>query len=235
MVVHNDQLRFSKKGYQYAVFVEQTDNSKLAIQQSLDKLETLKKHLCKNILGEVLVMGKDRGYSYIVFYAFAMSFALLCLANAFFPISNFKMTVLSAVAYLLSLQQLMEAKEALHNKTVELEMKSKHQSKVLDLIDSSAEISYSSELDISETTAKSQWLFMLAIIVLIVGLTLDFNYQNTIIANTLTIGSFSAIFLTMGNKERFAIRIEILDKQIYEVDQRIINNLKIQIDRLQKM
>ena len=36
---------------QFATFVEQTDKSKLAIQQSLDKLETLKKSLMQEYFG----------------------------------------------------------------------------------------------------------------------------------------------------------------------------------------
>ena len=36
---------------QFAAFVEQTDKSKLAIQQSLDKLETLKKSLMQKYFG----------------------------------------------------------------------------------------------------------------------------------------------------------------------------------------
>ena len=36
---------------QFAAFVEQTDKSKLAIQQSLDKLETLKKSLMQEYFG----------------------------------------------------------------------------------------------------------------------------------------------------------------------------------------
>ena len=36
---------------QFATFVEQTDKSKLTIQQSLDKLETLKKSLMQEYLG----------------------------------------------------------------------------------------------------------------------------------------------------------------------------------------
>jgi len=36
---------------QYEAFVEQTDKSKLAIQQSLEKLETLKKSLMQQYFG----------------------------------------------------------------------------------------------------------------------------------------------------------------------------------------
>lgn len=36
---------------QFATFVEQTDKSKLAIQQSLDKLETLKRSLMQKYFG----------------------------------------------------------------------------------------------------------------------------------------------------------------------------------------
>ena len=36
---------------QFATFVEQTDKSKLAIQQSLEKLETLKKSLMQQYFG----------------------------------------------------------------------------------------------------------------------------------------------------------------------------------------
>ena len=36
---------------QFAAFVEQTDKSKLAIQQSLDKLETLKRSLMQKYFG----------------------------------------------------------------------------------------------------------------------------------------------------------------------------------------
>ena len=36
---------------QFSAFVEQTDKSKLAIQQSLDKLETLKKSLMQKYFG----------------------------------------------------------------------------------------------------------------------------------------------------------------------------------------
>ena len=36
---------------QFATFVKQTDKSKLAIQQSLDKLETLKKSLMQKYFG----------------------------------------------------------------------------------------------------------------------------------------------------------------------------------------
>ena len=36
---------------QFAAFVEQTDKSKMAIQQSLDKLETLKKSLMQEYFG----------------------------------------------------------------------------------------------------------------------------------------------------------------------------------------
>ena len=48
MLVYDVPLEFQKK---FAAFVKQTDKSKLAIQQSLDKLETLKKSLMQKYFG----------------------------------------------------------------------------------------------------------------------------------------------------------------------------------------
>ena len=64
---------------------------------------------------------KDQtGYSCLIFYSFAISFLILSIANIFYPVSNFKMTVLSVVAVLLSLQQLFEASEEVDGKILDL-------------------------------------------------------------------------------------------------------------------
>ena len=178
---------------------------------------------------------KQLGYSCVIFYSFAISFSVLSVVNIYCPISNFKMTVLSLVAVLFSLQQLYEAKEEVNNKISDLEKKAAHQEDLLDLIDSFSETLHPKEEGNTETSTKSRWIFALAMIILIVGLTLDFNLQNDAFANTLTIVSFAVIFFTMGYKELFLTRIDLLNEKLHATDQRIISKLKDQINSLQKL
>lgn len=178
---------------------------------------------------------KQLGYSSIIFYSFAISFFVLSVVNIFCPISNFKMTVLSVVALLFSLQQLYEANEEVDKKISDLEKKTVHQGSLLDLMDSSSETQPPMEESSTEAFTKSRWVFAMAMIILIVGLTLDFNLQSGGIANTLTIVSFAVIFFTMGYKERFSARIELLNEELYAIDQRIISKLEEQINSLQRL
>ena len=82
---------------------------------------------------------------------------------------------------------------------------------------------------------KSRRVFALAMVILIVGLTLDFDYQNNAIANTLTIISFAVIFFAMGYKEQYATRIEQLSGSMYKTDQMIIDKLREQINTLRQI
>ena len=102
-------------------------------------------------------------------------------------------------------------------------MKVTHQEELLQLIGYS-NIKPKKRVDNTSDVTKSRWIFAVTMIILIVGLTLDFDFQNSIVTNTLTIISFAVIFFTMGNaaKEAFA---EFLDEayldsnQIYFVNQ----------------
>lgn len=144
--------------------------------------------------------------------------------------------MLSVVAVLLSLQQLCEACEELDNKISDLEKNVAHQEKLLDLIDPPVELPSPPMLEgRTEPVSKSRWIFATAMIVLIVGLTLDFDFQNSVIANTSTIVSFAVIFCTMGYKEQFATRINRLNEEQHTTNQRIIAKLKEQIDSLQNL
>jgi len=180
---------------------------------------------------------KDQtGYSCLIFYSFAISFLILSIANIFYPVSNFKMTVLSVVAVLLSLQQLFEASEEVDGKILDLEKVAAHQENLLDLLDPPPDLpSPPTSENNRKSMVKSRWIFAVAMIILIVGLTLDFDFQNGVIANTSTIVSFAVIFFTMGYKERFAIRIARLNEEQHITSQRIIAKLKEQIDSLKKL
>ena len=185
---------------------------------------------------EMVVVKKSKHLSYacITFYSFAVAFFVLSVVNCFLPISNFKMTVLSFVAVLFSLQQLYEAKEEVNNKISESEMKVTHQEELLQLIGYS-NIKPKKRVDNTSDVTKSRWIFAVTMIILIVGLTLDFDFQNSIVANTLTIISFAVIFFTMGYKERYSERIDRLNEELFAIDQRIITKLKEQVDELQKL
>ena len=173
-------------------------------------------------------------YSCIIFYSLAISFLILSIVNIFYPISNFKMTVLSVVALLLSLQQLCEAREEIDKKIADLETNAMHQGELLELIDHSDELPSFTPGSDKAPSLKSRWILAVAMIILIVGLTLDFDFQNGAIANTLTIVSFAVIFFTMGYKERFATRINLLNEGQHETNRKIIAKLKEQINTLEK-
>ena len=178
--------------------------------------------------------GKQLGYSCIIFYSFAIAFLALSVVNAILPISNFKMTVLSLVAVLFSIQQLYEAKEDVDNKISDSEMKVTRQEELLKLIGYS-NIQPKQKGDSANKTMKSKWAFAFGMVIMIVGLTLDFDFPNSVIPNTLTIISFAVIFFTMGYKERYAARIDRLNEEIYTTDQKIITKLKEQLESLQKI
>lgn len=174
------------------------------------------------------------GYSSIIFYAFAVSFFILSIFNAFLPISNFKMTILSLVALLFSLQQMYEAREDVDNKIAELEKKSSYQEDLLQLLDSSEYYSQKQEKSMTPS-AKSKWTFAIGMTILTVGLTLDFDFENGAIANTATIVSFAVLFFTMGYKEQYTARINRLNEELSAIDKRIIVRLKKQVEDLQQL
>lgn len=179
---------------------------------------------------------KNLGYSSVIFYSFSISFFILSLVNAFFPISNFKITVLSVVAVLLSLQQLFEACEEINSKISELEINAEYQEKLIELIASSDKLPSSQMTEQrAKFTAISRWIFAAAMVVLIVGLTLDFDFQNNVFSNTSTIASFAVIFSTMGYKEQYAARINRFYEDQHRAYQIIITNLRKQIESLDKL
>lgn len=178
---------------------------------------------------------KQLGYSSIIFYSFSISSFLLSMANVFWPIGNFKMTVLSLVAMLFSVQQLLEAKEEVDIQISNLEKKSAHQEDLIHLIDPTFSTHAPTKEAQKTTVMKSRKIFALGLIIMIVGLTLDFDYQHEAIANTLTILSFAVIFFTMAYKERYATRLDQLNEQLYSIDQKLIAKLKEQVDTLQKL
>lgn len=167
----------------------------------------------------------QQGYSNIVFYSFAISFFILSIINILRPLGNFRMTILSVVAMLFSLQQWAETLEDARNKVTDLEKKLDRQDIVLDMMTSSTKPFPKSQACKPRKVVKSQLIFAAAMILLIVGLAIDVPFQNGILANTMTIASFSVIFCTMGFKERLLAKINYLNSELYEGDQRIINVL----------
>lgn len=174
-------------------------------------------------------------YSCVVFYSFSISFIVLGCINTFCPISNFKMTVLSVVAMLFSLQQYCEAKEDIDSKITEMEQKTKYQADVLSLIDASVEVYPKSEEGNNNSAVRSHWIFGIALILLIVGLTVDIDFKTNIISNTSTILSFALIFFTMGYKETYNTRIQELNKALHDTDARLIDSLKKQIESMKNI
>ena len=144
------------------------------------------------------------------------------------------MTILSVVAFLFSIQQLWEAEEEVTNKIADLEKKVAYQNTVLQRIDAQLG-SASAELndDDKGTLAKSKMIFAAGLIVLIVGLTLDYDFENSAIANTATIFSFSFIFWTMAYKELYSARIDKINEERYEADQKIIASLTKKVHALE--
>ena len=132
-------------------------------------------------------------------------------------------------------EALLEAKEEVDIQISNLEKKSAHQEDLIHLIDPTFSTHAPTKEAQKTTVMKSRKIFALGLIIMIVGLTLDFDYQHEAIANTLTILSFAVIFFTMAYKERYAVRIEQLNEQLYSIDQKLIAKLKEQVDALQKL
>ena len=177
---------------------------------------------------------KQLGYSSVIFYSFSLSFFILGIWNAFFPISNFKMTVLSLVALLFSLQQMYEAIEEVDSKVAELEKKVANQEDLLVLVDSSVQ-NVQKPKKSSKISMKSKNIFAAGLILLVVGLTLDFDFPYAAFANTATIVSFSVLFVTMGYKEKYMNRINQINEELFATDKRIIAKLKEQIGELEQL
>ena len=165
---------------------------------------------------------KKMGYSCLTFLSFAASFLILCVINIFLPISDFKMMILSVVSVLLSVQQLLEAYEEVENKITELEEKVARQENQIYAVDGTFTPPDPQHNNENHLRFKSQWFFVTAMVILIVGLVIDIDFHSAVLTNTTTIFSFSVIFFTMAYKERFAGRIDKLNKELYETDQRII-------------
>ena len=168
---------------------------------------------------------EQQGYSSIIFYSFAISFFILSIINVTYPLGNFRMTMLSIVAMLFSLQQLTETLEETENSVADLEKRLERQDGVLDMMTSQIEPLPKKKETTSWHFTKSQLIFAGAMIILIVGLVIDVPFQNNILANTVTVVSFSVIFCTMGVKERYLTELHQLNDELYECDQRIINIL----------
>ena len=175
---------------------------------------------------------KEVSYSCVIFYSFTFSFFALGMLNIPYPIGDFKMIVLSVVALILSVQQLLEVKEEIEEKISELEKKSVRQADILNSIDT-VEISRRKVNVGSTYPVNSRLIFAVAMVSLVTGLTLDLNFENTAIANTSTIVSFAVIFFTMGYKEQFLSRISLLNERMYEDDQKIIDYLQMRISKLE--
>lgn len=178
---------------------------------------------------------KQLSYSGVIFYAFSISFILLGCINIVCTISNFKMTVLSIVAMLFSLQQFYEAREDINNKIMELEKKTEIQADILNLIETSVEANSKNEEGNSYSGVKSYWIFGVALILLVVGLTIDMDFQTNIISNTSTIVSFALVFFTVGYKETYNTRIQKLNDALHDADACLISSLKKQIDSMKNI
>ena len=175
----------------------------------------------------------QQGYSNIIFYSFAISFFILSIINIRHPLGNFRMTILSMVAMLFSLQQWAETVEEARNKVTDLEKKLDRQDIVLDMMTSSTKPFPKRQECKPRKFVISQLIFAAAMILLIVGLAIDVPFQNGILANTMTVASFSVIFCTMGLKERLLAKISNLHSELYEGDQRIIDVLINRIGTLE--
>ena len=137
------------------------------------------------------------------------------------------------VAMLFSLQQWAETLEEVENKVTDLEKKLDRQDIVLDMMTSLTEPFPKIKENNPKQFSKSQLIFASAMILLIVGLAIDVPFQNGILANTMTVASFSVIFCTMGFKERLLAKINCLNSELYEGDQRIIDILINRIGTLE--
>ena len=175
------------------------------------------------------------GYTCLVFCSFSVSFFILAIINVFIPISNFKMTILSVVSFLLSTQQLLEVQEEADAKFSELGERISQRKCRIASMNGIPDQPISPSKNENGLRIVSQWVFVAAMVILIVGLVLDFDFSNSIIANTTTICSFAFIFFTMAFKERFLTKLDSINRELYEMDQQIIADQHQIISMLEKM
>lgn len=174
------------------------------------------------------------GYSCVVFFSFSVSFLILSIINIILPISDFKMTILSVVSMLLSIQQMLEIQEDVEIKVCEIDEKTTNQRRLLDCLQNIEDSASPKKRFVSKGYMKSRCFFALAMITLVLGLALELDFSYSALANTMTVFSFAIIFFTMAYRERFSARIDRLNDRLYEIDQQIIIYQQERIQLLQE-
>ena len=155
-------------------------------------------------------MGK-RHYGELTFLALTIAALVLAVLNSLGLISEWKVAVCSLSAALLSLSQAFD--KAFYYKQIAATIKKR----LLSYSDKSSEIPKKHNIDLCAL------MYVLAIIVLVVGLSMEKEISDSVDLNTITLLSFALIFLGYWMDSRFSRELSNISKYLDEFEKKNSN------------
>lgn len=154
---------------------------------------------------------RKRHYGELTFLALTIAALVLAVLNYFGLISEWKIAVCTLSAALLSLSQAFD--KAFYYKQIAATI----EIRLLSFSDNSVEIPKKHNIDLCAL------MYVLAIIVLVVGLSMEKEISDSVDLNTITLLSFALIFLGYWMDSRFSRELSNISKYLDEFEKKNSN------------
>lgn len=154
---------------------------------------------------------RKRHYGELTFLALTIAALVLAVLNYFGLISEWKIAVCTLSAALLSLSQAFD--KAFYYKQIAATI----EIRLLSFSDNSVEIPKKHSIDLCAL------MYVLAIIVLVVGLSMEKEISDSVDLNTITLLSFALIFLGYWMDSRFSRELSNISKYLDEFEKKNSN------------
>ena len=154
---------------------------------------------------------RKRHYGELTFLALTIAALVLAVLNYFGLISEWKIAVCTLSAALLSLSQAFD--KAFYYKQIAATI----EIRLLSFSDNSVEIPKKHSIDLYAL------MYVLAIIVLVVGLSMEKEISDSVDLNTITLLSFALIFLGYWMDSRFSRELSNISKYLDEFEKKNSN------------
>ena len=154
---------------------------------------------------------RKRHYGELTFLALTIAALVLAVLNYFGLISEWKIAVCTLSAALLSLSQAFD--KAFYYKQIAATI----EIRLLSFSDNTVEIPKKHNIDLCAL------MYVLAIIVLVVGLSMEKEISDSVDLNTITLLSFALIFLGYWMDSRFSRELSNISKYLDEFEKKNSN------------